>query len=61
MLGEIEALAGCDRLTISPQLLDELAKDYGELQRRLDPAAAARSAAPAKMSLDEKTFRLYAQ
>jgi transaldolase len=54
--GEIEALAGCDRLTISPQLLDELAKDDGKLERQLDPAAAAKNA-PAKLSLDEKTFR----
>lgn len=36
--GEIEALAGCDRLTISPALLAELAADEGELPRRLDPA-----------------------
>ena len=28
--GEIEALAGCDRLTISPQLLDELAEGPGD-------------------------------
>jgi transaldolase len=55
-LAEIEALAGCDRLTISPQLLDELAKDSGVLERQLDPFAAAKDA-PAKMSLDEKTFR----
>jgi len=55
-LGEIEALAGCDRLTISPQLLDELTKDSGLLERQLDPLAAAKDA-PAKMSLDEKTFR----
>jgi transaldolase len=54
--GEIEALAGCDRLTISPALLDELAKDFGELPRRLDPMAAA-AHPPAKLSLDEKTFR----
>lgn len=54
--GEIEALAGCDRLTISPQLLDDLAKDDGPLQRRLDPASAAHRA-PAKLNLDEKTFR----
>jgi len=33
--GEIEALAGCDRLTISPQLLQELDKDSGELKRAL--------------------------
>src|SRR5690606_25114537 len=37
-IGEIEQLAGCDRLTISPQLLQELAADDGMLQRRLDPA-----------------------
>lgn len=34
-VGEIEALAGCDRLTISPQLLDELDRDTGELPRQL--------------------------
>tara|TARA_R110002124_G_scaffold2530_5_gene16035 strand:+ start:1920 stop:2873 length:954 start_codon:yes stop_codon:yes gene_type:complete len=40
--GEIEALAGCDRLTISPALLEELASDNGALPRRLS-AADARS------------------
>jgi transaldolase len=55
-IGEIEALAGCDRLTISPQLLDELASSDSPLPRRLDPALAAKSA-PARMTLDEKTFR----
>ena len=39
--GEIEALAGCDRLTISPGLLDELASDDGKLDRALDPGAAS--------------------
>lgn len=34
--GEIEQLAGCDRLTISPQLLQELQNDNGELLRKLD-------------------------
>ncbi|WP_276199503.1 transaldolase [Chelatococcus sp. XZ-Ab1] len=53
--GEIEALAGCDRLTIGPALMDQLAADEGPLPRRLDPAKA--SEAPAKMSVDEKTFR----
>jgi transaldolase len=55
--GEIEALAGCDRLTISPQLLGELASDMGDLPRRLDPKV---DPAPesARLSLDEKTFRL---
>jgi len=35
---EIAELAGCDRLTISPALLQELDADYGVLQRKLDPA-----------------------
>lgn len=33
--GEIEALAGCDRLTISPALLEQLEGDTGELPRQL--------------------------
>jgi len=55
--GEIEALAGCDRLTISPDLLKQLAEDNGELTRKLDPQKAA-AQAPAKIDIDEKTFRL---
>ncbi len=35
--GEIEALAGCDRLTISPQLLGELESDTDNLERVLSP------------------------
>jgi transaldolase len=35
---EITELAGCDRLTISPQLLQALDDDYGLLERKLDPA-----------------------
>jgi len=35
--GELEALAGCDRLTISPQLLGELEADEGKLERVLSP------------------------
>ncbi len=35
--GQVEALAGCDRLTISPQLLDELRASEGEVPRRLYP------------------------
>jgi transaldolase len=54
--GEIEALAGCDRLTISPNLLDQLANDHGDLPRRLEPKAAAAHPC-AKLALDEKTFR----
>ena len=34
---EITELAGCDRLTISPQLLQALDEDFGTLERKLDP------------------------
>lgn len=53
--GEIEALAGCDRLTIGPALLDQLAADQGVLERKLDPTNFTE--APAKIELDEKAFR----
>jgi transaldolase len=53
--GEIEALAGCDRLTISPALLDELEADHGDLPRRLYPVSTG--GAPPRLILDEKTFR----
>ncbi|MYM62652.1 transaldolase [Pseudomaricurvus sp. HS19] len=53
---EIEGLAGCDRLTISPQLLAELADDQGELQRRL---SSDNSGEPqSRISYDEPGFRL---
>lgn len=52
--GEIEALAGCDRLTISPQLLDELAADDGQLSRRLSPGEGT---SDARQELDENGFR----
>lgn len=53
--GEIAELAGCDKLTISPALLDELAANPAPLPRKLD---AAQVAATAKLpTLDEKTFR----
>lgn len=43
-IGEIQALAGCDRLTISPALLNELDEQYGELTRQLIPTGANSSA-----------------
>lgn len=55
-LGEIEALAGCDRLTISPQLLQELENDTGTLERRLSPNTTGD--AIAKHSDTEASFRL---
>ena len=53
--GQIEALAGCDRLTIAPQWLEALSKDEAPLRRRLDPSHPG-GAAP-RISIDEKTFR----
>lgn len=54
--GEVEALAGCDRLTISPTLLDELAADEGSLTRRLSPQIPG--AHSAWRGFDEAGFRL---
>ncbi|MEH6627407.1 MAG: transaldolase [Motiliproteus sp.] len=52
---EILELAGCDRLTISPQLLDQLSNTEGDLVRKLNPDSAE-GAAP-KLGLDENKFR----
>jgi transaldolase len=55
-LGEITELAGCDLLTIAPNLLDELSKSQAPLPRKLDPAkAAAMDIAP--IAMDEAAFR----
>jgi len=49
--GQIEALAGCDSLTISPDLLAQLADDSGDLPRALTPAARTdESSAPIRES-----------
>ena len=54
-IGEIEELAGCDLLTISPQLLGELESNEGELPRKLDPTAA-QSASIERINVDKATF-----
>ncbi len=53
---EILELAGCDLLTISPQLLEELAHAEGDVPRRLDPVKAKQLDIP-RLTIDEKTFR----
>ena len=53
-VGEIQALAGCDRLTISPALLNELDELQGELPQQLIPKAA--SSAPSE-ALAQADFR----
>jgi transaldolase len=52
---EIIELAGCDLLTISPALLDELRNTSGELERKLNPFDPAPT--EARIHLDEASFR----
>ena len=54
-IGEIEQLAGCDLLTISPNLLHELEAKQEELPRKLDPSHA-KSLDIEKLHIDEATF-----
>ncbi|MGB9436929.1 MAG: transaldolase [Desulfobacterales bacterium] len=54
-VGQIEALAGCDNLTVSPDLLEILAADEGGLERKLFPDVTRASDPPVKT--DEKGFR----
>jgi transaldolase len=54
-IGEIIELAGCDLVTISPQLLAELEATEGELPRKLDPKAAKKLALK-KIVVDKAAF-----
>ncbi|WP_322993149.1 transaldolase [Limnohabitans sp.] len=56
-IGQITALAGCDLLTISPELLGQLAASDAALGLALDAAAAQSMDLPA-VSYDEAAFRL---
>src|SRR5213083_2059504 len=55
-VGQIRELAGCDCLTISPELMEELAESQESLERKLDPEKA-KSTKVEKLELDEKKFR----
>jgi transaldolase len=55
-VGEILELAGCDLLTISPQLLGELQSGTAPITRKLSPEAA-RTSQVEKLALVEKKFR----
>lgn len=55
-LGQIQALAGCDLLTISPDLLAGLASGTAELPRVLDPSAV-QALDIARVEHDEAAFR----
>jgi transaldolase len=54
--GQILELAGCDCLTISPELMEELSKSDEPVERKLTPEKA-KSAKVDKLELDEKKFR----
>jgi transaldolase len=54
--GEILELAGCDALTISPQLLGELKAGTEPVERKLD-SSAAKTRSIERLTLDEKRFR----
>ena len=53
---QIIELAGCDLLTISPKLLEQLQNDESPIQLKLD-STASQSMDIAKIDCDEKTFR----
>jgi len=55
-VGQITELAGCDLLTISPELLEELQNSRSAITRKLDPALAEKEQI-GKISMDEKAFR----
>jgi transaldolase len=55
-IGQIIELAGCDLLTISPELLKDLHENDGEIARKLSPENARESSIE-KIDLDEKKFR----
>ena len=55
-VGQIIELAGCDALTISPELMKELSESYEQVERKLDPEKA-KKADVQRLELDEKKFR----
>ncbi len=55
-VGQILELAGCDALTISPELMKELSESHEPVERKLDPEKA-KKADVQRLELDEKKFR----
>jgi transaldolase len=55
-ISQILELAGCDLLTISPDLLEKLSESDGAVERKLDPEKA-KSAKVDRLEMDEKKFR----
>jgi len=55
-VGQIFELAGCDLLTISPELMKQLSESHETVERKLAPEKA-KSADVKRLELDEKKFR----
>jgi transaldolase len=55
-VGEITELCGCDKITISPKLLAELAKATGDVPKKLDASKAKENAEPKLPELSESDF-----
>jgi transaldolase len=55
-IGQILELAGCDCLTISPELMEELSKSTNPVERKLTPEKA-KAAKVDRLELDEEKFR----
>ena len=53
---QIRELAGCDCLTISPELMKELSESFEPIERKLNPGKA-KGAKIDRLELDEKKFR----
>lgn len=53
-IGQVKALAGCDRLTISPNLLEDLDAEETELERKLGPENVS---GMERITVDEAAFR----
>jgi len=55
-VGQILELAGCDLLTISPDLLEKLSESYEPVERKLGPNRS-KNAEVQRLEMDEKKFR----
>src|SRR6185369_5251355 len=55
-VGQILELAGCDLLTISPELMEQLSNSFEPVERKLT-TEKAKSATVERLELDEKKFR----
>eukprot|EP01009_Symbiontida_sp_KSa7_P007462 NODE_4331_length_351_cov_375.016556_g3731_i0.p1 GENE.NODE_4331_length_351_cov_375.016556_g3731_i0~~NODE_4331_length_351_cov_375.016556_g3731_i0.p1 ORF type:complete len:98 (-),score=8.36 NODE_4331_length_351_cov_375.016556_g3731_i0:25-318(-) len=55
--GEVTELAGCDRMTIGPKVLDQMAEMTDDVPRKLCPTTAQTECTIDKLHIDEPAFR----